>query len=1021
MRERNGISLAALVAVCLALACAGSAVCQSVATLEWSGIVNDIPATYITRGLDVNQSNGNIYAAIDSAANRQIIELDWEGDPDGTDLRLFPDGYGDAKVLNSYGPEFYDASGTLKLNLLASSNYQLWGVAVDPKTNFIYVAADVDVGGGVRQGQVHVVDVTSTPPVGQNCTWVGVIATDGTTVRGCRFSDDGMKFVVAWRSSTAKGSCGAKLFTRNLQGTPTDFTDDTWDFAANLVSTSSFGGLGSAGLFATEPRAAAFDRSGDIYVAGTHGLILKYSGTAPYPLIGEIVSTNRVNVSRYCVDTDGQNNLYVTAEPDGDGVRRVWGINQNAVPILKFDPSSIGSWISYEYCAAFDRVRNRLIVAGRYDTNYSVVDSYSLDVYEPGTVTLKGRITDDATGQPIANAAFGYVEYSMNTTWQTVPRAGGMWHKGMTDANGNFSIGVPEDTQTVMTQADAPGYLRKRIHNVVINWPETEVNIRLKSGNATSLTWTAPDPVGTSGQIKSGEEDGLLHHIAMEGGRAFSTVDPLFSQSCMRIGFRTDTSSYGCRDNFLYFAVDDEWLYNGSPTSTVWVTVEYLDYSTAAEGWDALALEADFGITLPNVSIGEIIKSAPQSAAWKKRTFKATQVKFGNNSTDGAGGATLADFRVHARKDLWSGSYLGNTGPDWIKSVAVSKTEPVEPNTYPTINEAKAIVSGPVVLKDKVITAQWDWNTMYLAEPNRTGGIKVVASAGWWALDQRIGRNCSVYGVLLPDPQTGEPCIWADTWSDDPFTLPAPVRTLAVRGREAFTIAEGPNMTGLKVRVWGTVTDMNKQSGWLKVDDGSGDVKVVVTPNMVIDWPGLGDYVTVEGIASLEGETPAESIRVIRPWSSIAIPGNGGFEDDFSGWFWVVHNGAQATAWIDTTNPYAGSKCVSFSNQTPLAPHVYGTLARWDGGLVPNAQYELSVWVRGVNVAEHSHLTDWNYYLLPIPAGTYDWQRISTTFSTPGSGVETRVNIANLCDQLSLDSIGIQPTAGMIRVLRKAQ
>ena len=82
------------------------------------------------------------------------------------------------------------------------------------------------------------------------------------------------------------------------------------------------------------------------------------------------------------------------------------------------------------------------------------------------------------------------------------------------------------------------------------------------------------------------------------------------------------------------------------------------------------------------------------------------------------------------------------------------------------------------------------------------------------------------------------------------------------------------------------------------------------------------------------------------------------------GWAWITT--AQAGFYSDTTNPHSGSRCLVFTNNSQMTPQVYGRLSQTIS-VSPNTKYELSVWVRGEDVAQGEHLTDWSSYTLFIP------------------------------------------------------
>lgn len=140
---------------------------------------------------------------------------------------------------------------------------------------------------------------------------------------------------------------------------------------------------------------------------------------------------------------------------------------------------------------------------------------------------------------------------------------------------------------------------------------------------------------------------------------------------------------------------------------------------------------------------------------------------------------------------------------------------------------------------------------------------------------------------------------------------------------------------------------------------------------------------------------------------------NSDFEDvhpgnDAPGWGWYT----RAQAWFKSTteNPHSGVRCLVFHNESGFAPEVYGRLYQ-TVAVYSSTEYELSLWVRGSDVASGNHLTDWNSYTLNLPSGTFEWTRVSVRFKTrPGQTVlNLGINVVNRCEQLAIDDISLRP------------
>ncbi len=163
-------------------------------------------------------------------------------------------------------------------------------------------------------------------------------------------------------------------------------------------------------------------------------------------------------------------------------------------------------------------------------------------------------------------------------------------------------------------------------------------------------------------------------------------------------------------------------------------------------------------------------------------------------------------------------------------------------------------------------------------------------------------------------------------------------------------------------------------------------------------------------------------IALISPCTGSALVptiNNPGFEEvapgnDSPGWGWYTR--ADASYHSSTTNPHSGERCLVFVNRSSLAPEVYARL--YQGvGVLPGIEYELSVWVRGEGVATGIHFTDWSTYTLDLPAGTYDWRRVSVRFKAGDgqTGVNIGINIVNVCKELAIDDISLRPVGMPLR------
>jgi hypothetical protein len=155
----------------------------------------------------------------------------------------------------------------------------------------------------------------------------------------------------------------------------------------------------------------------------------------------------------------------------------------------------------------------------------------------------------------------------------------------------------------------------------------------------------------------------------------------------------------------------------------------------------------------------------------------------------------------------------------------------------------------------------------------------------------------------------------------------------------------------------------------------------------------------------------ADASLAAPPVPSIA---NAGFEDGQNGWGWMADGRAAVRFSASTDNPHSGSKCMVFVKDSPLAAGIYGRLYQ-DVAVQPNTEYELSIWIKGNGVEDKgglNHFTDWKSYTLSLPAGTYDWQKVSMPIKTgpDQSSLSVGINVVNACKELAIDDISLKPT-----------
>ena len=142
---------------------------------------------------------------------------------------------------------------------------------------------------------------------------------------------------------------------------------------------------------------------------------------------------------------------------------------------------------------------------------------------------------------------------------------------------------------------------------------------------------------------------------------------------------------------------------------------------------------------------------------------------------------------------------------------------------------------------------------------------------------------------------------------------------------------------------------------------------------------------------------------------------NGDFEQvnadgkGFANWNFGVSREARATVAVATDVKHGGNTAALFHDDSPLEPNVYSRMYQ-TVPVQPNTAYALTAWVKGVNVGDGSHFTDWKSYLLPIPSGTYDWQQIKCDFVTKAgqTTADIGINVTNVTEKLWVDDVQLR-------------
>lgn len=350
-----------------------------------------------------------------------------------------------------------------------------------------------------------------------------------------------------------------------------------------------------------------------------------------------------------------------------------------------------------------------------------------------------------------------------------------------------------------------------------------------------------------------------------------------------------------------------------------------------------------------------------------------------------------------------------------------------------TAKAAKASAVGTeVFLAGKIITASWSGNTMYIEEPNRSSGIKVTLPTVDSSLATKIRKTVDVRGILRADAATGELYIQGTTVTVANLAKVA-FKPVLMNGRTVLDKASGADVTGLDAKVVGKVTAVNSPTDFT-INDGSGDLKVVVDPVVGLDpWPAIGDFVDAEGIISLDGASPQTAARCVRLWTTNAnwIPAEiAGYEstNPITGWTFEDYTGGVGKLTWDTTNPHSGTTCAHFVSTAGYGSGIYMQIWRDVPGPIWDDEYEVSCWVRGAGVVSAgmtSQMSDWGSWEMNLPSGDYGWTKFATNFIYKGSNWSSARDMLNFlvrnnCTELAVDDWCFRNARGSIHILEPA-
>ncbi len=176
----------------------------------------------------------------------------------------------------------------------------------------------------------------------------------------------------------------------------------------------------------------------------------------------------------------------------------------------------------------------------------------------------------------------------------------------------------------------------------------------------------------------------------------------------------------------------------------------------------------------------------------------------------------------------------------------------------------------------------------------------------------------------------------------------------------------------------------------------------------LMDGMRLAALVLSMAITSWSGGPQRAAAEAAPNVASVNVALDGGFEKDAAGWSWSANNGAQATGALDTQEKHSGRQSYRISNASAFAPNVYARLAQMATNLRPHTTYRISAWGKGkgVGIAWIGGGPGWGLRQR-FPEGDFDWQQISTEYSTgaEASGFELMILMESQVQALWVDDV----------------
>lgn len=353
--------------------------------------------------------------------------------------------------------------------------------------------------------------------------------------------------------------------------------------------------------------------------------------------------------------------------------------------------TNTGEWKTYVWHLKDIRFANRengaadfrIFDGGGGDANDLFIRQVTVSLNAPANFgTLTGVVTHATSGNPIPDATV---------------RAG-VGEAVLTDAEGRFSVQLPEGTHTLTVTGF--GFSTQTVENVTVTAGQTT------TAPAIALTPTEIRTTVSLGATSgSPQENGIRWVQNGEDTDGYGTITSWEGREVIQTGPTAEPHT----DRFLYGDVDDTFLFSGRPTREVWVTMEYYDQGTTP-------FRLDYDATDNPWKAAETVNRT-ETNEWKSHTWHLTDANFANREQN------VADFRI------WDGNDTFDENDLYISKITVTTVNPNPPtvtlgdvNQDTEVNVSDAVLVLRSIVRDVELTTE----QIQAADVDTSGGVDVA-------------------------------------------------------------------------------------------------------------------------------------------------------------------------------------------------------------------------------------------------------------------------------------------------------